>query len=251
MRSVTDFKPIRRAVILAAGMGARLRPYTDDTPKPLLTVAGRPLIEHTLAALKEAGIEEAVVVVGYRGAELEDALKHLRGVSLQIAHNPHFEKGASFSLAVARGFLGDDPFLLVMSDHLLSSRLLVRLKNAAPHDACRVAADSGAWASAYVDEATLIESDKDRRVLRIGKRIAPFSALDAGAFACTAEVWTALDSAPADCDISTVFSQLVARGRLFAADVTGCPWYDVDTPEDIPIAETVLFGAPESVIIAS
>ena len=175
----------------------------------------------------------------------------MRGVSLCVVHNTQFGRGASFSLAAARASMGQDPFLLVMSDHLLSSQLLTRLMKSEPRDACRVAADSGRWPTAYVEEATLLQTTEDGHVLRIGKGISPFSALDAGAFACTREIWTALDEAPLDCDLSTVFSRLVARGRLFAADVSGCPWFDIDTPEDIPLAEAMLAEARTAAVVAS
>ena len=59
---MTDLTEIRRAVILAAGIGARLAHHTEHAPKPLLNVAGRPLIEHTLIALKDSGIQEVVVI---------------------------------------------------------------------------------------------------------------------------------------------------------------------------------------------
>lgn len=248
---MTVLEPIRRAVILAAGIGARLRPYTAERPKPLVEVAGRPLIEHTLAALKEAGIEEALVVVGYRGDEIEAALKGFRGLGLKIVHNSHFQAGASFSLAASRSSLGADSFLLVMSDHLLSSQLLSKLSRSMPADACRVAVDASPWPPDYVDEATLVAFGPDQRITRIGKRIRPFTALDAGGFACAAEIWAAVDEAPKDCDLSTIFSLLAARGRLFAADITGSPWYDVDTPGDILLAEAMLARTPEPTVAAS
>ena len=244
---MTEFEPIRRAVVLAAGIGARLRPYTAERPKPLVEVAGRPLIEHTLVALKEAGIEEAVIVVGYRGDEIETALKGFRGLGLKVVHNKDFRSGASFSLAAARQSMGADSFLLAMSDHLLSRHLLAKLSRSLPSDACRVAVDASPWPPDYVDEATLVAFGPDRRITRIGKRIRPFNALDAGAFACTPEIWAAVDEAPADCDLSTIFSLLAARGRLFATDITGSPWYDVDTPGDILLAETMLARRREPV----
>jgi choline kinase len=248
---VTEFEPIRRAVILAAGIGARLHPLTAERPKPLVKVAGRPLIAHTLEALKGAGVEEVVIVAGYRGAELEAALKPIRGLSLKVVHNFEFARGASFSLAAARASIGDAPFLLVMSDHLLSQQLLTRLSRSSPPDACRVAVDSGDWAQDYIDEATLVAYGRDGRVARIGKGTRPYTALDAGAFACTPEIWAALDEAPADCDLSTIFSLLAARGRLYAADITGSPWYDIDTPEDIPHAEAMLSLSRVPAIAAS
>ena len=58
-------KEIRQAVMLAGGMGVRLRPYTLDTPKPMVKVNGRPFVEYLIEFLKSNGIEELVLLLGY------------------------------------------------------------------------------------------------------------------------------------------------------------------------------------------
>ena len=63
-----------KAMVLAAGEGLRMRPLTDVTPKPLLTVAGRPLIEHHIVRLRDAGVTEIVVNVSYLGQQLDEFL---------------------------------------------------------------------------------------------------------------------------------------------------------------------------------
>ena len=68
--------PIKTAMVLAAGLGTRMRPLTDRTPKPLLTLAGRALLDHALDRLAEAGIERAVVNVHYFADQIE---AHVRG----------------------------------------------------------------------------------------------------------------------------------------------------------------------------
>ncbi len=62
-----------KAVVPAAGKGTRLRPLTEDRPKPLVEVAGEPILAHCLRTLRQLGVEEAVVVVGYRGEEIREA----------------------------------------------------------------------------------------------------------------------------------------------------------------------------------
>ncbi|MEM2438494.1 MAG: sugar phosphate nucleotidyltransferase, partial [Candidatus Bathyarchaeia archaeon] len=60
-----------RAVILAAGRGARLHPYSESIPKSLIKVLGKPLIENTILVLKRAGIKDIIIVIGYLGDQIK------------------------------------------------------------------------------------------------------------------------------------------------------------------------------------
>jgi len=75
------------AIVFAAGRGTRLQPLTDETPKPLLEVAGKPLLEWCLEAVVDAGIDDLVIVVGYRGEQILDAIgDSFEGVPISYAH---------------------------------------------------------------------------------------------------------------------------------------------------------------------
>ena len=95
---------------------------------PLLPLTGRPIISYTLDALALAGIREVLVVAGYRESQVRDALAEGNpALAISFASNPRFEGGASLSLAAAREACGDEPFLLLMADHVLSGALVRRL----------------------------------------------------------------------------------------------------------------------------
>lgn len=245
---MNDHRRGLRAVVLAAGVGGRLGAMTANVPKPLVDLEGRALVRYTLEALEAAGVGEAVVVTGYLADQVREELSRGSPLPLRFVHNPRFRGGASLSLAAARAVCGNDPFLLVMSDHVLSVDLLGRLIDAAGRAAannghapgCFIAADATPRDDAFTEEATKLAVDVNGRVTAIGKQIERWNALDTGAFACTAEVWEAIDAAPEDCDLSTVFRQLALRGRLGAADVTGAFWYDVDTAADREAAAAIL-----------
>ncbi len=237
-----------RAVVLAAGTGQRLLERTANAPKPLVSVAGLPLIAHTISGLVAAGVSEVLVVTGYRGDDIRAALTAERRVRLSFVENRDFARGASFSLRSARKFAGTEPFLLAMSDHLLSGELLSRLaaagQSASSRSAVLVATDSpAAWDVTYIAEATRVDADSEGRVRQIGKLIEPWSAIDAGAFYCFPALWHFVDSAPADCDLSTILRLAAAAGCLTAVDITGAFWYDVDTEEDLQAAERLLRGS--------
>ncbi|MGH2608917.1 MAG: NTP transferase domain-containing protein [Tepidiformaceae bacterium] len=238
-----------RAVVLAAGDGGRLGPHTELLPKALVPVMGRPIIQYTLEALAEAGVDEAIVVTGYRERQLLAALRESPDVPrLRFVSNPEFRRGASLSLMAARPAVDAEHFLLVMADHLFSVELLRQLAADATDGRMFVAADFAPDAHHDVDEATRLRvaspgaETGPRTVTAIGKHITPYDALDAGAFVLGPAVWDAARSVVEDCELSVIFGALVARGELFAADISGSFWFDVDTEQDLAAAEELLRG---------
>ncbi len=105
-------------MILAAGRGERMRPLTDTVPKPLLPVAGRPLIVHHLAALAAAGIRDVVVNHAHLGACIEAALGDGRehGVTLHYSAEPEGALETGGGILQALPLLGSEPFLVVNGD---------------------------------------------------------------------------------------------------------------------------------------
>lgn len=239
----------RRAVILAAGDGGRLNHLTAELPKPLVQVSGRPIVSYTLEALRAAAVRDVLVVTGYREAQVRNALAESPGLTVSFASNPRFEGGASLSLRAARPFCGRDPFLLLMADHLFSPELIVALLSAwTPGGPCLVAADGSERGAGYADEATRLalaprRAGQPRMVTAIGKGLDRYHTLDAGAFIVQPDTWDALDAVPEDCELSDIGRELIRRGRLAAVDVSGMFWYDVDTPDDLLAAETLLAAA--------
>ena len=106
-----------KAMVLAAGEGRRMKPLTDVKPKPLLTVAGRPLIEHHIVGLRDAGVTEIVVNVSYLGQQLIEFLGDGSrwGVELQISEEASPLETAG-GIVQALPCLGKQPFLLVNGD---------------------------------------------------------------------------------------------------------------------------------------
>jgi N-acetyl-alpha-D-muramate 1-phosphate uridylyltransferase len=106
-----------KAMILAAGRGERMRPLTDNTPKPLLSVGGHHLIEYHLQALAKAGFETVVINHAHLGEQIEAALGDGSRYGLSIAYSPEgtaLETGGGIFNALP--LLGDEPFLVVNGD---------------------------------------------------------------------------------------------------------------------------------------
>ena len=106
-----------KAMILAAGLGKRMRPLTDNTPKPLLIVQGRPLLAHHIERLRAAGCDEIVVNVSYLAEQIEAFLsaEKYSGLTLNISRETEPLETAG-GIVEALSLLGDEPFLLLNSD---------------------------------------------------------------------------------------------------------------------------------------
>lgn len=107
-----------RAMILSAGRGERMRPLTDDCPKPLLQVGGRPLIEHQIRRLADGGWREIVINLGWLGDRIRDALGDGAGLGVRLHYSeegwPALETGGGITHALP--LLGESPFLVVNGD---------------------------------------------------------------------------------------------------------------------------------------
>lgn len=112
---------ITQAMILSAGKGTRMRPLTLTTPKPLVPVAGKPLIVWHIERLRQAGISDIVINAGYLGDVLIQALTQMElGVNLRISDesvlDEPLETAGGIRYALSQGLLADEPFLLINGD---------------------------------------------------------------------------------------------------------------------------------------
>lgn len=119
-----------KAMILAAGRGERMRPLTDHTPKPLLPVAGRALIEYTIRQLVAAGVTDIIINHAHLGRQIETHLGDGRQFGAVINYSPEGEQGLETAGGIihALPLLGDAPFLVVNGD-IATDFPFARLKN--------------------------------------------------------------------------------------------------------------------------
>ncbi|MGA7334593.1 MAG: nucleotidyltransferase family protein [Pseudolabrys sp.] len=106
----------RRAMVLAAGLGTRMRPLTNSTPKPLIKIAGRPLIDHVLDRLADAGVEQAVVNVHHFAEQMQQHLATRQRPKIVISDERGLLLGTGGGVKKALPELGASPFFHVNSD---------------------------------------------------------------------------------------------------------------------------------------
>jgi choline kinase len=235
-------------LVLAAGLGKRLAPLTDERPKGMIELGGRSLLARLLDGLRAAGVEETVLVVGYRQEMIRAALgpSH-RGMPLRYVVNPEFEKGPRLSLWAGRAEFRRDDVVLADGDVLFAPPLLERVVRAPAPNVFLGEPD-------FVDTGEEINLYRAReRVLAIrrgvsGPPAAPYEAR--GEWVGFAKVGRA-----AGADLVATLDAMVRDGRVdgdyevaldtllgdhaFTMCLTaGLPWIEIDFPQDLHAAET-------------
>jgi len=155
-----------KAVILAAGRGRRLRPLSDNFPKPLTVIGDKTLIEYSIIALGNAGIKSVLVVIGYLGEKIKEHLGNdYFGVSIEYVSNDDYSKTNSmYSFHKSKSFIDDDVILLecdLLYDHSMIEKII-----SCPHqDAIVVSELMG------TGDEVLVSANQESIVLAIGKTI--------------------------------------------------------------------------------
>jgi len=142
---------ISTAVILAAGMGIRLRNVTGLLPKGLLEIGGKSMISRSLESLKNEGIDRAVIVTGFQESLYHEHLQPKADIpELEFVHSKQFEEtGSMHSLFVAKNYLQED-FLLLESDLLYESRALPSVINFEGPDVILASGETGSGDEVYI-----------------------------------------------------------------------------------------------------
>jgi 1L-myo-inositol 1-phosphate cytidylyltransferase len=241
-------KKVNQCLILAAGNGTRIRTISGGLPKPLVDFRGKPLIEHIVQRAHDAGIENFVIVVGYRSDLIRNWFEgRSLGVSVTFVENPDYHKANGVSALKARNAIHEN-FLLLMADHLFEPETAeTLLQQPLASDEVILAVDPNIDRVFDLDDATKVLRNRDR-IVDIGKEIAHYNALDTGMFLCSPALFDQLELAnkQGHCSLSDGMRQLIAEGRLRALEIGEGRWQDLDTPEALAHAEAV-FDLKESV----
>ncbi len=230
----------RTAMVLAAGFGERMRPLTDRMPKPLVPVAGRPLIDHVLDRLAAAGIERAVVNVHYLADQIERHLKSRTAPAIVISDERDKLLDTGGGVVKALGAIGNEPFVHVNSDTIWIDGVKPNLEKLAEAfdpalmDALLLLAPVST-SIGYAGRGDFTMAADGRLTRRSERDVAPF--VYAGAAILRPELFKgAPDGA---FSLTTLFDRAAAAGRLHGLRMEGV-WMHVGTPEAIKEAEAAI-----------
>jgi NDP-sugar pyrophosphorylase family protein len=230
-------RPRRRALVLAAGFGRRLRPLTDVLPKPLLPVAGRPLVAWTLDALVEAGCEAIAINLHHRGEAIPAALgdRHRR-IPLHYSREPEI-LGTLGAAAPLRDFLGEAGEILIVNGDSLCRwplrALLERHRRTGAAATLLVAerADPRAFGGgvALAEDGRVLGFRGASPMASLAAVIARRRRVFAGAQVWRPELLARVPERFAD-TIADLYEPLLAEGGTIQTLATHRPWHDLGTP---------------------
>jgi len=240
---------VREAVILAAGVGSRLRLVSNGYPKFLVRIGGYALITYPVRVLKSLGVRRFNVVIpkGW-GRELEEVLNPL-GIEYCYVENEWQERENGYSFLLSRECVREYPIFISMTDHIYVPEVPLKLL----HTYRKYVVDTVVAADSrpkYVDvgEATKVLTDEFGYVIDVGKGLKKFTHVDAGVFLTNEllhEVAEELSRRGYVIRFADVVKEASKVGRVVVADISGLPWVEVDTKYDY---EEVIHGFKKEVL---
>jgi N-acetyl-alpha-D-muramate 1-phosphate uridylyltransferase len=231
------------AIVLAAGLGTRMRPFNGNVPKPLVAVGGKALIDHALDRLGEAGVERATVNVHHLADALEQHLALRKRPQIVISDERGMLLGTGGGIAKALPILGNAPFFLVNSDALWLegpkpnfARLAESFRAETMDALLLLAPSAGSIGYSGSGDYSLLPDGRLRR--RAGGEVVPF--VYTGAAILAPALFA--DAPSGAFPLTDLFDRAGDRGRLFGLRLEGV-WMHVGTPEAVAEAEAALAAA--------
>ena len=215
-------------VIMAGGKGTRLRPYTENCPKPMLPVAGKPMLEHIIERAKFEGFSHFVLAIHYLGHMIEDHFGNGERLSVRI---DYLKETAPLGTAGALGLLDpcpEHPFLVTNGDVLTDIHYGELLDFHSRHNsAATMAVRVHEWQHPY----GVVNTD-GIDIVGFEEKPVHRTHINAGVYALEPDVLKSIEI-NSHCDMPTLFERLQAMSKRTAAYPIHEPWLDVGRPEDL------------------
>lgn len=237
-------------VILAAGVGSRLRPLTSNKPKCLVCVAGKPILQYQIDAYIAAGISELIIIVGYEKNTIKEYCKHIKNVKITIVINDNYENTNNmYSLYLAKDLIYNKSFILNNADLVIDKKILSHLINY--HSPSAIAVDT----SIYNDESMKITVNNSGFITDISKQIPEqdstgcsidfykFSSEDSKILLDKIDHIIEKEQNPNNWT-EVAMQQLFQANAIkcFPCDIAGLNWVEIDDYNDLAIADKIFSG---------
>ena len=229
-----------KAVTLAAGRGTRMGALTEDCPKPMLPLGGRPMLAHQIERLEAAGIREVLVVVGYKAHLVREYFAaHPPALARLSYAAQETQSGTGSAALLAREFAGGEPFLMTYGDNLVEPevyrQILARAEGAEMVLAVKRVDDPWQGGAVYVDGGRVTSI-----VEKPPQGTATTNWLNAGIYVFRPSIFEALDrvelSPRGEYELTDAVHAVVGSGRPVGWYAIEGFWRDIGRPEDLPEA---------------
>ncbi len=230
-----------KVVIIAAGKGTRMDPFTLSRPKPLIPVGGKPLIEHTITALKNCGITEIIVVIGYMKTQMQNYVEKISAQSFQGLKITLIEqkeqKGTAHALKFVEEFI-DETFMLINGDIITSEKNFEEILNAYDRESTPI------FSLTQVTDPSnygIVDMDTAGRIKRIVEKPAtenaPSNLANAGIYILPPQVFDAVKETPVssrdEYELTDSIQKLIDNGFSFYGHTLSQWWIDCGLPWDL------------------
>ncbi len=227
-----------KVVILAAGVGSRLRPETDDKPKAMIRVQDKPLVQYQVESVLKVGFKEKDIhILG--GYKMERIREHFQGTEIQFIYNPHFDTMNNIYSFLLTESIGDD-LLLINSDDFYDERMIPLLLN---HEApTAILVDQQ---KELTEEAMRVKLENGR-LTEINKKIplneangeyigiSKLAKADLETLYRTARKM--IEAGDTDAWYENVYEACVDAVKIVGVDTCGYPWIEIDDFNDLETA---------------
>jgi dTDP-glucose pyrophosphorylase len=227
---------ITKAVLLAAGKGTRMRELTAELPKPMLAVRGKPVLQHIVEGLREAGLIDFLIVVGWRAEVVKEFFGNGSTLGVRIEYATQIEQnGTGKVVELARGFTGNDPFVLSYGDILITAenypRVCAALAGAEAVVSVKRSDDVSQGGAVFVNEK--FELTDLREKPKPGEPTSPW--YNAGVYAFRSSIFdfiAKLERSPrGEYELTDAIRNLARAGKKVQALELLGEWADVRDPE--------------------
>lgn len=239
-----------KAVILAAGEGTRLRPLTLTRPKQIFPLVGKPLLEHTLIALKKTGIQEVLMVVGYLKEKVISTLGNGEKLGIKIVYVEQKQfLGTAHAAGLAEKFIDNEPFLLINGDVITKETTYQGLKNKFEEE--RTDAILAVTQAQEPSKYGIIQTEEDKvtKIIEKPAKTSPSDSVNAGIYLFTPQIFEAIrqtgKSQRGEYEITDSIQILINQGKNVGTYKITSYWFDIGHPWDLLDANQTLMKEAE------
>jgi len=229
-------------IILASGLGTRLKKLTEDKPKAMVQVAGKPLIQYCIDFVDLESVKKIKIIGGYKIEVLREYIEKLKNPKIEVIENNDYKRGSTITLSKG---ISDNDFLLMNADHIYPPKMFSIMKQNFSDDKILIATDKDRKLG---PDDMKVALNEDGSLKAISKTLDNFSLGYIGMSYIgknllndyKKELYKVIEETEGKANVEAVLDSLCKRIKIYPVDLSNIGWYEVDTPEERDTADKVI-----------